>query len=411
MILPILIVALAGLGAQILIASRPSVPQASREDQATFVEVLTAHVQDIRAVMTAYGTVHAHQQISVQAEVSGLVVQQNPDLVKGGLLPKGVTMIHIDARDYKVIVDEKRAALAKAEFELTVELGNQAIARREWNLLRPTTRALSDLSKQLALRHPHLQEKRLALQAAKSRLAKARLDVDRTILKAPFNALVLSESVDIGQLVNTQHTVATLVGTDECRVQVSVPIHQLPWIVFPGSGTQLGSRVRLIRDMNDGEPVVRHGRVVEQLGDVTSNGHMAQVSIAISDPLDLQQPHRLRRPLLLGEYVRVTIDGPLLHDVIALPRETIHEGNRVWVKNADNQLEVRPVEIVLMRKDSVLITQGITKGEQIITSHLPAAIPGLSVQSAEQLTLPTPVLPASDLSLPAPISSDEESPS
>jgi RND family efflux transporter MFP subunit len=406
-ILPIAIVILAVLGAQILIASRPTVPKISRGDQATFVEVLTAHVQDERAIITAFGTVQAHQQITVQPEVNGLVVQQNPDLVKGGIISEGVALLQIDPRDYQFAVDEEKSSLAKAEFDLKVEYGNQAVAEREWKLLKPSTGEISDLSKQLALRRPHLKEKQIALKAAKSRLAKARLDLQRTILRAPFNALVLSESVEVGQLVNTQSTIATLVGTDEFRAQVSVPIHQLDWITIPGPGTSRGSRVRIIRDSDKQDTVIRHGRVKELLGDVTQNGRMAQVLISIDDPLDLNPGKATRRPLLLGEYVRVEIEGPLLHDVVVLPRHTIREGNRVWVKTQDNQLEIRPVDIMLSRKDSVLISQGVAEGDQIITSQLPAAIPGLLLQSAEKPSLPEPVVSNPEPSPIPQVSSDE----
>jgi len=391
-VLPILIVILAVLGAQILVASRPSVPKASRRDTATFVEVITAHWQDERAIITAFGTVQAHQQITVQPEVSGLVVQQNPDLVKGGIISEGVALLQIDPRDYQFALDEEKSSLAKAEFDLKVEYGNQAVAEREWEMLKPSTGEISDLSKQLALRRPHLREKQIALQAAKSQLSKARLDLQRTILRAPFNALVLSESVEVGQLVNTQSSIATLIGTDEFRAQVSVPIQRLDWISIPGPGTSRGSRVRIIRNSDNHDSVVRNSRVMELLGDVTQNGRMAQLLISIADPLDLKPGKSVRRPLLLGEYVRVEIEGPLLHDVVVLPRHTIREGSRVWIKNRDNQLEVRPVEIMLSRRDSVLISQGIKEGEQIITSQLPAAIPGLLIQSTEKPSLPEPVL-------------------
>lgn len=398
--LPIVILILAVFGAQVLIANRPSVPKTSRGETATFVEVLTAHRQDQRAVITVFGTIQAHQEITVQPEVNGLVVQQNPDLVKGGIIPEGVALLQIDPRDYQFAVDTERGALAKAEFDLKVELGNQAVAQREWNMLKPSPGEISALSKQLALRRPHLNEKQIALKAAKSRLAKSRLDLQRTILRAPFNALVLSESVEVGQLVNTQSSIATLVGTDEFRAQVSVPIHQLDWVEFPGPGTRLGSRVRIIRDIGQGEPVVRHSRVVELLGDVTQNGRMAQVLVSVPDPLELEQAHTIRRPLLLGEYVRVEIEGPVLHDIVVLPRHAIRERERVWVKNADNQLEVRPIEIVLSRHDSVLIARGVEEGEQIIISQIPAAIPGLLLQAAEP-ALPKPVSPNPETLPPA----------
>ncbi len=394
-VLPLLIIGLALLGAQALMLFGPTVPKASRAVKPTFVEVLTARVQDERAVIVAYGTVHGHRRLIVQPEINGRVVKLNPRVVIGETLNKGAALLQIDPRDYQVAVDEQRAFLAKAEFDLKVELGNQVVAKREWKLLNPSAGEVNALSRQLALRRPHLKEKRIALVAAKSRLRKAQLNLQRTILRAPFNALVLNESVEMSQLINTQSSVATLVGTDEFRVKVSVPIRQLEWIAFPGAGHPRGAPVRVIRERGSGEPVVRHGTVVELLGDVTQNGRMAQVLVSIADPLELEKPARVRRPLLLGEYVRVEIEGPELHDVLVVPRDVIREGTRVWIKNAENQLEVRPVEVVLSRKDTVLISQGLRDGEEVITSQVPAAIPGLLLQTLDEPTSPAGPAPES----------------
>jgi len=391
-ILPIMVVGLAVVGAQLLISSGPTVPKSAREVKPTFVEILTAHVQDDRAVILAFGTVQAHQRLMVQPEVAGRVVQLNPHVVIGGILRMGEALLQIDPRDYRFAVDEERAALAKAEFDLKVELGNQAVALREWNLLKPSIGEISDLSKQLALRRPHLKEKQIALEAAKSQLQKAQLDLERTVIRASINSLVLRESVEMGQLLTRQSTVATLVGTDEFRVQVSVPIRQLDWMTFSALGQPQGSRVRVFREIGNGEFLEREGRVVELLGDVTENGRMAQVLVSVPDPLELTRSKTVRRPLLLGEYVRVEIEGPILHDVFVLPREVIREGQRVWIQNAEDRLEIRPVEILWSRKDTVVIANGVRAGDRIIINQLPAAIPGLLVKSAGEPS-PTPPMP------------------
>ena len=112
-VLPILILILAVLGAQILIASRPGVPKSARGVKPTFVEVITAHLQDERAVVTAFGTVQAHQRLTVQPEVSGRVVQLNPDLVIGGVISERAALLQIDPRDYRFAVDEERAAFVQ----------------------------------------------------------------------------------------------------------------------------------------------------------------------------------------------------------------------------------------------------------------------------------------------------------
>lgn len=390
-VIPLSIIAGAILGAQVLIANRPPVPKEAVDVKPAFVDVLTVQIQDEPAKIIAYGTVQAHQQLMLEPEVSGRIVRLNPKVVVGGALKAGEILLHIDARDYRMAVDEQRAAFAKAEFNLHVERGNQAVAQREWALLEPSVQQANELSRQLALRRPHLKEKQIALKAAKSRLRKAQLDLQRTVVRSPLNALVLQEAVEVGQRLSPGTSVATLVGTDEFRVQVSVPIQQLEWITFPSDGREKGARVRVIRELGNGQIRVRYGYVTALLGDLTTKGRMAQVVVVIPDPLDLDKPANVRHPLLLDEYVRVEIEGPLLHNVAVVPREVIREGQSVWIKTAKNELEVRPVDIILSHKDTVIVSRGLDHGEEIVTSQLPAAIPGLVLRTFEPLS-PSPVL-------------------
>ena len=385
-LIPIVILAGGVLGAGALISSRPTVQKAVPQATATAVEVIKVKAEDMQAVIAAFGAVQAHQELTVQPQVGGYVRQQNANLVKGGLLRKGDTLLQIDPRDYAYAVETEHGALAKAEFELQMEQGNQVIAQREWDLLESSIET-SEMGKRLALRKPHLTEKRAAVAAAKSRLAKAQLDLSRTKLSAPCNALVLEESVEVGQLVTPQTPIARLVCTDAFRVEVSIPMHELAWVDVPAphaaNGTQ-GSQVRLVRDLGNGQTAIRKGAVAGLLGDVSQNGRMARLLVLVIDPLNRQTSSRQQLPLLLGEYVRVEIDGPQLSKVFVLPRNTLREGNRLWIKNAKNQLEIRPVEVTFGRKDSILIQTGLQDGDEVITSPLPVALPGMLLQDTSE---------------------------
>ncbi len=391
--LPLLILIAGMLGARALIASRPPVPRVDREAAPTLVEVITVHTQDEQAVLQAYGTVRAHRELTLFPRVEGYVIDQHDDLIDGGLVRAGEVLLKIDPQDYRLAVDTERGNLARAEFELRVEQGNQVVAHQEWDLLEPSIET-SELGRVLALRQPHLKEKRAAVSAAKSRLAQAELDLTRTVVSAPCNALVLKETVEIGQLVNARSAVATLVCTDAFRVEVSVPLNELGWVEFPDTVqsqssehipdvTAKGSAVRILRDLGSGESVQWTGWVERLLGDVTENGRMARVLVLVPDPLGLEPSESLRSSLLLGEYVRVEILGPTLPQAIVLPRSSLREEERVWVYNAQGELEIRQVEVALRRRDSVLIQAGLADGDRIVTSSLPAALPGMRLQAVE----------------------------
>jgi RND family efflux transporter MFP subunit len=404
-LLPVLILGGGVIGARALIAARPEVKKTTQQASATVVEVITVQSEDTQAVISAFGTVRAHQELSVQPQVSGSVVEQHAKLIKGGLLHAGEVLLRIDPRDYAYVVETQQGALAKAEFELELERGNQVIARREWNLLESSIET-SEMGKQLALRKPHLREKQAAVAAAKSRLAKAELDLQRTTLSAPCNALVLDESVEVGQLVMSQTPVARLVCTDAFRVEVSIPMHELAWVAIPGSTQAQGSQVRVIRDLGSDKTAQRQGVVSGLLGDVSENGRMARLLVLVEDPLSRNTAQNQQLPLLLGEYVRVEIDGPRLTDVFVVPRNTLREGGRVWVKNGNNQLEIRQVEVALSRHDSLLIQSGLRDGDQVITSPLPVALSGMLLQSPSDG--PSSVSSPAQPTEPSPPATDED---
>ena len=391
-IIPFVILAAGVLGARALIASRPTVKKAAQQTTATAVEVIRVTAEDMQAVISAFGTVQAHQELTMQPQVGGYVTRQHANLVKGGLVGKGNVLVQIDPRDYAYAVETEQGALAKAEFELQIERGNQVIAEREWSLLASSIET-SEMGKRLALRKPHLKEKQAGVVAAKGRLAKAKLDLSRTKLSAPCNALVLEETVEVGQLVTSQSPIARLVCTDAFRVEVSIPMHELSWVDIPAPNAAKGpkgSRVRLVRDLGNGKTAIREGAVAGLLGDVSQNGRMARLLVLVADPLNRKKSSQQQLPLLLGEYVRVEIDGPRLSKVFVLPRNTMREGNRVWIKNAQNQLEIRLVEVTLGRADSVLVQAGLQDGDEVITSPLPVALPGMLLQSSSNSSEPVP---------------------
>ena len=157
--LPLLILIVGMLGARALIASRPPVPRVDREAAPTLVEVITVHTQDEQAVLQAYGTVRAHRELTLFPRVEGYVIAQHDDLIDGGLVRAGEVLLKIDPQDYRLAVDTERGNLARAEFELQVEQGNQVVAHQEWDLLEPSIET-SEMGRLLALRQPHLKEKR-----------------------------------------------------------------------------------------------------------------------------------------------------------------------------------------------------------------------------------------------------------
>ncbi len=387
-LIPIVIIA-AGFGLmRVLLAAKPEAEKVARPTPGAMVEVVAAEVSRQPVSVRASGTVIAAQQISLVSEVGGRVVSVSRELIPGGTVKKGEMLLRIDPRDYQLALEQQAAQVDRVHTELRLEQSRKKVAEREWELLGESD-APADGS--LALRDPQLKTAEAALKAAQSGVKQAELAVSKTVLRAPFNALVQQKQVDVGQLVGPQVSLATLVGTDAFWVQVSIPVDRLSWIDVPGVGASPGEGAEVVVQQRLGRELIeRRGRVKRLLGELDPVGRMARLLVEIRDPLGLAAAEERGLPLLLGAYVDVVIEGHDTAEVVRLPRLALREGNKVYVLGAKQTLEVRSVEVVWREADDVLVRNGIGQGDKVIVSPLPVAVEGMKLRTADTVAAESP---------------------
>jgi hypothetical protein len=125
---------------------------------------------------------------------------------------------------------------------------------------------------------------------------------------------------------------------------------------------------------------VRKGRVARLLPDLSQEGRMARLLIEVKDPLDLQVKEKKRPMLLLGEYVRVLIEGTELRDVYRIPRSALRNDSEVWIVDEESKLAIRPVKTIWRDEDSVVVQDGFNQGELLVVSDLAAPIGGMALR-------------------------------
>lgn len=372
--------------AAFLIATKEEPPRAVKPLEGTLVEVIRIGASRHEVDLLAKGTVVPAMEIILQAEVGGRVTWQSHELVPGGRFKEGEPILKIDNRDYRLAVESVRAQVRSARLEYTLEKRRAEVAKREWNSFGKID--ATDEQRSLAQREPQLESALLAVKAAESALKKAELDLQRATLRAPFNAMVVSENVDLGQLVSPQTTVARLVGTDEYRVQVSVPISSLRTIHASTEETP-GSPVTIIQRVGQGT-IERDGEVIRQLPDLDPGGAMARILVRIKNPLG----EKGGLPLLLGSFVDVAVRAQPIDDAIRVPRVALRNGRSVYVMNEEDLLEIRDVEIAWSEPDAVLVTSGLEPDERVVISRIATAIPNMLLRTAEPAPQPTEPRPS-----------------
>ncbi|MDD9302831.1 MAG: efflux RND transporter periplasmic adaptor subunit [Desulfobacter sp.] len=337
------------------------------------VQTLTLFPGLHRTKVFAMGTVKPDQEIQLKARVAGEVVYLSDKFVQGGLMEKGEVLVRLEDLDYQLAADKAKSSLDKALADLEIEKGQQYIAKEELKLISQVSPG-GVTSTDLALRKPQLIQARAAVASARAELEKAQLDLGRTQIILPFDALVLEKNVDLGSLLQAQGEIATLVGINKYQVQAQVDLTRLSLLTIDET---LGSPAR-IRSLYADH--VWNGRVVRTTGKITGQSRMAGVIVEILDPLGLESKNAGPR-LLIDDHVEAVITGRSLDHVYALPRSLIRENNTLWIYDS-GRLKIVAARPVWKEKDRVFIRSGISPGDRVIVSDLSVPVQGMALTLA-----------------------------
>lgn len=354
-ILPPAVVVLGLLIAAGMIVLKPDEARSEPETQATLVRAVAPEEGAYRALVETRGVVQAAQQIQVLPQVSGALSWVSAELVPGGRLSAGESFARIDRRDYELALDAEAARVRQAELALELERGRVDIAEKEWQLLE------GEGEPDLALRRPHLASAEQDLASARGSLERAELNLSRTSLRAPFDAVVLSESVDQGQVVGPSSQVAMLAGTEAAWVRVAVPLKELDGIEVPGASAGIRSEL--------GE---REGRVIRLEGQLDPQSRTATLLVEVDDPLDGPAP------LLFGSFVDVEITGAD-RQAAKVPRTSVAEDS-VWVADAADTLRRRDVEVGWSDGTHRYVVEGLEPGDRVVTEGLRFPVEGMALR-------------------------------
>jgi RND family efflux transporter MFP subunit len=372
-LIAIAFLAAGGVGAWYFMENRPKPQRRKPPQMAPLVEVQEIDLQEHQVIVAKQGIVIPAVEVTLQPRVSGEVIEIHTDFLEGGLVKEGDVLVRIEPRDYELAIISQEAQLETARYEITVEKGRQDVAQSEWDLL-DMKESSSKLDKELALRQPQLRQKQAGLRGAEASLQKARLDLERTVIKAPCNGIVRAANVDVGDQASTQTALATITGTDAYWVQVSVPVDELRWIQIPRHRGDPASAARVFSESGS----VHEGRVLSLLGDLEAQAGQARLLVEVRDPLNLESEGQ-SKPLLLGDYVPVEIAGTSLNEVAVLPRSALREGTSLWVANADSTLGILDVDVVWSNAETTVI-RGIGQGTRIIITDVATPIDGMDLQ-------------------------------
>jgi len=366
--------------AVVFIKLRKPPQRMEQEVLAPLVKVERLHVQDIPMVIRGHGTVSPKVEVDIVPEVPGKVVYIHPGLKVGGLIPANEQMLRIDPRDYELAVQQADAAVADAQVKLETEQAEAQVARREWRQLNPETEPTSPL----VLREPQIRKAQATLASAKAQLDIAKLRLERTSLSLPFDTLIISEKVDLGQYVVVGQPLGEAYGIDAVEIVVPLEDGELAWFdVFANSisvNSNRASAERTLANVRADFAGAEHswkGYVVRTTGQVDRTSRMISVVVEVPKPFGASNG---KPPLLPGVFAEVLIEGNTLRNAVAVPRDAIRQGNKVWLVN-DDRLHIRSLEIVRADKSFAYTVSGVDDQAVIVVSSLDTVVDGMEVRT------------------------------
>lgn len=371
-LLPLLVIAVGVVVLMSLAKTRPEPAKTTEGPPPPVVQVIAPKPADHRVVVVGQGTVTPSQQAAITAEVAGRVEWVSDDLVPGGVVSRGAPLFRLEPSRFEVAVARTEAELARARTELQLEQGRAAVAEREWALFdddNDTARG------SLARREPQLAAAKANVAAAQANLDEARLNLRRTILRAPFDGIVQSETVDVGQYIAPGQAVGQLVGSKRFWVRITVPVDRLVWFDLPNAdGTGGAAATIMQRTVDVGHQ--RSGRVVRLLGELDQQARMAQLLVAVEQPLTGPQP------LLVGAFAEAHIQGRVLENVTEIPRQAVLGDDSVWLAEGGNMLRKHALDIAWRNADSIFVRNPLPADSQVVVSRVPRAVAGMAVVTA-----------------------------
>ncbi|MBO0330280.1 efflux RND transporter periplasmic adaptor subunit [[Muricauda] lutisoli] len=366
-------------------------PEAQSEgatiETAILVDVVDAKKGTYAPTIVATGTVQPVEDVILSPLVSGQIIRRDPAFTPGGFVTKGEVLLQIDPSDYRNTLELRKSELLQSETALATEMGRQQIAEQDLQLINNDSlfgdNPLSDNETQLVLRQPQLNAVKATIEAARASMNQAQLNLERTTIRAPFDAHILSQNVTVGSQVAQGDNLGRIVGTDSYWVTATVPVSRLQWLKFPESNDEKGSIVHIENSSAWPAGTQREGYLDRQIGALDNQTRLARVLVRVEDPLATSEELESAPKLMIGTFVEVNIQADSIPDVVRLDRDLVRTDQTAWVMK-NNLLEIRELDIVLTDNQYAYVQSGLEDGDQVVTTNLSTVTNGIELRTRSE---------------------------
>lgn len=401
----ILVVGLAGMAAFFSMKKPPA--EKAIVDNTPIVAVSNISVGSMTLEVNSYGMVTPKYETELIAQVTGEIVELSDTFLRGGFVKKDQLLARIDPNDYHAALIDAQAAMATAKADLEKEVAQGKVAESEWQKITDTSPT------QLSLRKPQLAQELARVKAAQASVLRAERNLERTEIRAPYDAMIDSRTIGLGSFVAVGSKIGHVLATATAEVRLPVADNQLEFLVNQG----INSKVNLV-GVYAGKTTQWQATIKRSEGVIDSTSRMSYLVAEFNDPYQLQnktnQLYTGRSaivettkanvkahitPLRFGSYVKAKIVGNNVAQATIVPRHLVVNG-KVAILDQDSTLHYVAIDIIRQQGSNVIVANGLAQGDRLIISALDYPIDGMKLALADDETALEEKNQATELSQP-----------
>lgn len=330
--------------AKSMIASKKSPPVKPRTVASVQISVFESSPGTHLPLIDSYGNTQAYLTSMLSSQVSGQIQQIGPNFQAGKSVKSGETLVTIDPADYEAALSQRRSELAIANQSHEEEKTLSKLAREDWISSGRTLESATPYT----LRKPQLAATQANVDSANTAIEQALLNLERTVLKAPFDAVVQSRSASPGDIVNNGAELGSLISRDRLEVRLPVTPNQARHLKLPSFDND-GGTIKAQLSTPTLPDVAWTAEITRLEPSVDPKNQTIYLIGEVPDPFDKEESF-----LPIGAFVNATIEGSPLENVHPIPEVSVIDDSFVWVVNKENTLSRQSIEIAFSQNALIL---------------------------------------------------------
>jgi multidrug efflux system membrane fusion protein len=327
------------------------------------VSIAPVEKADFPVYLTGLGTVQGFNTVLVRTRVDGQI--DKIAFTEGQLVKQGDLLAEIDPRPFQAALDQAKAKKAQDEANL---------ANANLDLQRYTKLGEFATRQQTDTQRSTVAQLTAQIAADDAAIFNAQTQLDYTAVKSPISGVAGLRQVDIGNIVNasTQTGIVTIAQIEPIAVIFTAPEEQLSYI----NEAQSTQPLKVIAITTDGKKPLAEGKLAVVNNQVDSTSGTIRLKAVFDNKNHALWP---------GQSVSTRLLLKTLKDATVVPDDAIQhatDGLYAYVVNQENKAELRKVKVSQSIDGRSVVDEGLSPGQQVITSGQYKVQPGTLVSTA-----------------------------